>query len=174
MQSQVRQNFHPDTETAINKLISLEYYTSYVYLAMSYYFERDDVARENFAKFFHGLSETERKHAEDLIEYQRERGGRIQLESIEKPGKQDWRNGLEATQYALELQKTINKSLLDMHQLASNKQDPQMCHFLESRFLNSCVEIIKSLGDHITILRKLSNGQNSGLGEYLFNKHTLQ
>ncbi|GCB80989.1 hypothetical protein scyTo_0023115 [Scyliorhinus torazame] len=83
MESQVRQNFHPDSETAINKLISLEYYTSYVYLAMSFYFERDDVALENFAKFFYKLSEVERKHAEELIHYQKDRGGRVQLESIE-------------------------------------------------------------------------------------------
>ncbi|XP_041034051.1 ferritin, lower subunit-like [Carcharodon carcharias] len=173
MQSQVRQNFHPDSETAINKVIGLEYYTSYVYLAMSFYFERDDVALENFAKFFHKLSEVERKHAEELIKYQKERGGRIQLESIEKPERQEWRNGLEATQYALELQKIINESLLDLHHLASDKQDPQMCGFLESNFLTSGVEIMKKLGDHITTLKKLSKGQMSGMGEYLVNKHTL-
>ncbi|XP_072348447.1 ferritin, lower subunit-like [Scyliorhinus torazame] len=173
MESQVRQNFHPDSETAINKLISLEYYTSYVYLAMSFYFERDDVALENFAKFFYKLSEVERKHAEELIHYQKDRGGRVQLESIEKPEKQDWRNGLEATQYALELQKTINKSLLDLHHLASDQHDPQMCDFLESTFLNSSVEFIKKLGDYVTVLKQLSKGQMGGLGEYLFNQHTL-
>ncbi|XP_038639863.1 ferritin, lower subunit-like [Scyliorhinus canicula] len=173
MESQVRQNFHPDSETAINKLIGLEYYTSYVYLAMSFYFERDDVALENFAKFFCKLSEVERKHAEELIHYQKDRGGRVQLESIEKPEKQDWRNGLEAAQYALELQKTINKSLLDLHHLASDQQDPQMCDFLESTFLKSSVEFIKKLGDYVTVLKQLNKGQMGGLGEYLFNKHTL-
>ncbi|XP_067875838.1 ferritin, lower subunit-like isoform X2 [Heterodontus francisci] len=126
MQSQVRQNLHPDSEAAINKLISLKYYTSYMYLDMSFYFERDDVALENFTKFFHELSETERKQVDELIKYQRRRGGQIQLQSIEKPEKREWKNGLEATHYALELQKTVNKSLLELHHLASNKEDPQV------------------------------------------------
>ncbi|XP_067830483.1 ferritin, lower subunit-like [Heptranchias perlo] len=173
MQSQVRQNFHPESENGINKLISLEYYTSYVCLAMSFYFERDDVALENFVKFFHEMSETARTHADGLIEYQKQRGGRVHLQDIEKPTKREWRNGLEATQYALELQKNINKSLLDLHHLASNKDDPQMCNFLESNFLSHSVEIIKKLGDYITSLKRLSVGQTSGMGEYLFNKHTL-
>uniref|UniRef100_UPI00398E481E ferritin, lower subunit-like n=1 Tax=Pristiophorus japonicus TaxID=55135 RepID=UPI00398E481E len=173
MQSPVRQNFHPDSEAGINRLISLKYYTSYVYLAMSFYFERDDVALENFAKFFHELSETEREHADKLIDYQKERGGRLQLQNIEKAARQEWRDGLEAIQYALELQKTINKSLLDLHLLASTKEDPQVCDFLQSSFLNSSVEIIKKLGDYITSLRRLNTGQTSGMGEYLFNKHTL-
>ncbi|XP_048473653.1 ferritin, lower subunit-like isoform X1 [Rhincodon typus] len=173
MQAQVRQNFHPDSEAAINKLISIKYYTSYVYLAMSFYFERDDVALESFAKYFHELSELLRKNAEELINYQKLRGGRVQLENIEKPERREWTNGLDAIQFALELQKTINKCLLELHHLASNKHDPQMCNFLESNFLNSSVEIMKKLGEHITSLKKLTVGQTSGMGEYLFNKHTL-
>ncbi|XP_048473654.1 ferritin heavy chain B-like isoform X2 [Rhincodon typus] len=127
MQAQVRQNFHPDSEAAINKLISIKYYTSYVYLAMSFYFERDDVALESFAKYFHELSELLRKNAEELINYQKLRGGRVQLENIEKPERREWTNGLDAIQFALELQKTINKCLLELHHLASNKHDPQTC-----------------------------------------------
>ncbi|XP_043535520.1 ferritin heavy chain-like [Chiloscyllium plagiosum] len=173
MQAQVRENFHPDSETAINKLISINYYTSYVYLAMSFYFERDDVALENFAKYFHKLSELLRENAEELTNYQKLRGGRIRLEEIEKPDRQEWTNGLEAIQCALDLQKTINKSLLELHRLASDKHDPQMCNYLESNFLNSSVETLKTLGDHITSLKKLTVGKLSGMGEYLFNKHTL-
>ncbi|XP_069766021.1 ferritin heavy chain B-like [Narcine bancroftii] len=173
MQSQVRQNLHPDNEVSINKLISLKYYTSYVYLAMSFYFERDDVALENFAKFFHETSDTQRQLADKLIEYQKQRGGRVQLQKIEKPAKNEWKNGLEATQDALELQKNVNKSLLDLHQLASSKEDPQLCSFLERSFLNNNVELMKRLGDYIASLKGLCVGQTSGLGEYLFNKHSL-
>ncbi|XP_062918968.1 ferritin, lower subunit-like [Mobula hypostoma] len=173
MQSQVRQNLHRECEVSINQLISLKYYTSYVYLAMSFYFEQDDVALENFAKSFHEMSEAERRQAEKLIEYQKLRGGRLQLQSIENPAKSKWRNGLEATQDALDLQRNINKSLLDLHQTASNKEDPQLCSFLETNFLNSNVEFMKKLGDHVTSLKGLTVGRTSGMGEYLFDKHTL-
>uniref|UniRef100_A0A2I3LTR3 Ferritin n=1 Tax=Papio anubis TaxID=9555 RepID=A0A2I3LTR3_PAPAN len=37
--SQVRQNYHQDSEAAINRQINLELYASYVYLSMSYYFD---------------------------------------------------------------------------------------------------------------------------------------
>uniref|UniRef100_A0A2R9AKU8 Ferritin n=1 Tax=Pan paniscus TaxID=9597 RepID=A0A2R9AKU8_PANPA len=38
--SQVRQNYHQDSEAAINRQINLEHYASYVYLSLSYYFDR--------------------------------------------------------------------------------------------------------------------------------------
>ncbi|XP_032868919.1 ferritin heavy chain B-like [Amblyraja radiata] len=174
MLSQVRYNFHPDCELSINKLVSLKYYTSYVHLAMSFYFERDDVALENFAKSFREMSAAGRGQADKLIDFQTLRGGRVQLQDIEKPAKGEWRNGLEATQDALELQKNVNKSLLDLHQLATNKEDPQLCNFLESNFLNDNVVSMKTLGDHVTSLKGLNAGRSSGMGEYLFDKHTLE
>ena len=42
--SQVRQNYHQDLEAAINRQINLELYASYVYLSMSYYFDRYGVS----------------------------------------------------------------------------------------------------------------------------------
>ncbi|XP_045143465.1 ferritin heavy chain-like, partial [Echinops telfairi] len=62
--SQVRQNYNQDSEAAINRQINLELYASYVYLSMSYYFNRDDVALKNFAKYFLHQSHEEREHAE--------------------------------------------------------------------------------------------------------------
>ncbi|ETE68141.1 Ferritin heavy chain [Ophiophagus hannah] len=80
--SQVRQNYHQDCEAAINRQINLELYASYVYLSMSYYFDRDDVALKNFAKYFLHQSHEEREHAEKLMKLQNKRGGRIFLHDI--------------------------------------------------------------------------------------------
>uniref|UniRef100_A0A9L0IZY1 Ferritin heavy chain n=1 Tax=Equus asinus TaxID=9793 RepID=A0A9L0IZY1_EQUAS len=38
--SQVRQNYHQDSEAAINRQINLELHASYVYLSMSFYFDQ--------------------------------------------------------------------------------------------------------------------------------------
>ena len=46
--SQVRQNYHQDLEAAINRQINLELYASYVYLSMSYYFDRYGVSLNTF------------------------------------------------------------------------------------------------------------------------------
>ena len=172
MESQVRQNYHRDCEAAINRQINMELYASYVYLSMSYYFDRDDVALEHFAKFFKERSHEEREHAEKLMKFQNKRGGRIFLQDIKKPDKDEWSNGLEAMTISLELEKSVNKALLDLHKLATEKADPHLCDFLESEFLDEQVEDIKKLGDYITNLKRVGVPQN-GLGEYLFDKHTL-
>uniref|UniRef100_A0A7N5P9B6 Ferritin n=1 Tax=Ailuropoda melanoleuca TaxID=9646 RepID=A0A7N5P9B6_AILME len=158
--SQVRQNYHQDCEAAINRQINLELYASYVYLSMSYYFDRDDVALKNFAKYFLHQSHEEREHAEKLMKLQNKRGGRIFLHDIKKPDRDDWENGLTAMECALHLEKNVNQSLLDLHKLATDKNDP---HLFKS---------IKELGDHVTNLRKMG-APKSGMAEYLFDKHTL-
>uniref|UniRef100_A0A2K6DX99 Ferritin n=1 Tax=Macaca nemestrina TaxID=9545 RepID=A0A2K6DX99_MACNE len=143
--SQVRQNYHQDSEAAINRQINLELYPSYVYLSMSYYFDRDDVASKNFAKYFLHQSHEEREHAEKLMKLQNQRGGRIFLQDIKKPDYEDWESGLNA----------MECSLLELHKLATDKNDPHLCDFIETHYLNEQVKAIKELGDHVTNLRKM-------------------
>lgn len=103
------------------------------------------------------------------MEYQNKRGGRVVLQDIPKPVRDEWGSPLEALQAALELEKTVNQSLLDMHKLADRHGDAQMCDFLETHFLEEQVESIKQIGDMITNLKRVG----TGLGEYLFDKHTM-
>ncbi|KAM9695371.1 ferritin, mitochondrial [Trichechus inunguis] len=170
--SRVRQNYHPESEAAINRQINLELYASYVYLSMAYYFSRDDVALNNFARYFLHLSREETEHAEKLMRLQNQRGGRICLQDIKKPDLDDWESGLKAMECALLLEKNVNQSLLELHALASDKGDPHLCDFLETNYLNEQVKSIKELGDHVHNLVKMG-APDSGLAEYLFDKHTL-
>uniref|UniRef100_G3PS46 Ferritin n=1 Tax=Gasterosteus aculeatus aculeatus TaxID=481459 RepID=G3PS46_GASAC len=163
MSSQVRQNFHQDCEAAINRQINLELYASYVYLSMGYYFDRDDQALHNFAKFFRNQSQEEREHAEKLMKLQNQRGGRIFLQDVKKPERDEWGTGLE---------KSVNQSLLDLHKVCSDHADPHLCDFIETHYLDEQVKSIKELGDWVTNLRRMGAPQN-GLAEYLFDKHTL-
>ncbi|GFO23301.1 ferritin [Plakobranchus ocellatus] len=71
---------------------------------------------------------------------------------------------------ALQLEKSVNQSLLDLHKLCSGHEDAQMADFIESEFLEEQVEAIKEIGDHLTNLRRVG----PGLGEYIFDKETLQ
>uniref|UniRef100_A0A6M2E8P7 Ferritin n=1 Tax=Amblyomma tuberculatum TaxID=48802 RepID=A0A6M2E8P7_9ACAR len=167
--TQPRQNYHIDCEARINKQINMELYASYVYTSMAYYFDRDDVALPGFHKFFKKSSEEEREHADKLMKYQNMRGGRVALQPIQKPSQDEWGTGLEAMQAALELEKTVNQSLLDLHKLATNHDDAQLCDFLESEYLAEQVKAIKELSDYVTNLKRVG----PGLGEYMFDKETL-
>ncbi|XP_033868608.3 ferritin, middle subunit-like [Acipenser ruthenus] len=173
MESQIRQNYHRDCEAAVNRMVNMELFASYTYQSMAHYFSRDDVALKGFSKFFKEQSEEEREHADKLLSFQNKRGGRIFLQDIKKPEKDEWGSGLEALQSALVLERNVNQALLDLHKIASEKTDPHMCDFLETHYLNEQVEAIKKLGDHITNLKKMGAPSN-GMAEYLFDKHTLE
>ncbi|PVD28424.1 hypothetical protein C0Q70_11011 [Pomacea canaliculata] len=168
--SQVRQNYHSESEAGINRQINMELYASYCYLSMAYYFDRDDVALKGFHKYFKKMSDEEREHAEKLMEFQNKRGGRIVLQDVKKPDRDEWGTGLDAMQVALSLEKSVNQALLDLHEVASNHKDAQMTDFLEGEFLQEQVKSIKELGDHITNLKRVG----PGLGEYMFDKETLE
>ncbi|KAM9578017.1 ferritin heavy chain-like [Trichechus inunguis] len=170
--SQVRQNYQQECEAAINRQIILELYASYVYLSMAYHFDRDDLALKNFATYFLRQSGEKRKHAEMLLKLQNQRGGRIQLRDIRRPDLDDWGSGPNAMERAFHLEQSVNQSFLDLHRLATDKGDAQLCDFLESHFLHQQVRAIKELGDHVTNLRKLG-APDGGLAEYLFDKFTL-
>ncbi|CAB1430593.1 unnamed protein product [Pleuronectes platessa] len=172
MESQVRQNYHPECEAAVNKMVNMELFASYTYTSMAFFFSRDDVALPGFAHFFKENISEEREHAEKLMSFQNNRGGRIFLQDVKKPGRDEWGSGLEAMQAALQLEKSVNQALLDLHKLAAQHNDPHLCDFLETHYLNEQVEAIKKLGDHISNLTRMDANTNK-MAEYLFDKHTL-
>ncbi|XP_072444278.1 ferritin, middle subunit-like [Chiloscyllium punctatum] len=173
MASQICQNYHPDCEAAVNKQINLELTASYLYQSLMSYFDRDDVALHHFSQFFKAQSQEKQEHAEKLLKFQNQRGGRVLLQDVKKPERDEWGNGLQAMQVALDLEKNVNQSLLDLHQLSTAQTDPHLCDFLETHYLDEEVEIIKRLGDYITNLKRLGAPEN-GLGEYLFDRLSLE
>ncbi|KAL7835629.1 hypothetical protein SRHO_G00279760 [Serrasalmus rhombeus] len=174
MQSVIKHNLHSESEAAVNRLINIKLTASYTYLSLGMYFDRDDVALPNFSSFFLERSVKEREQAESLLEYQNTRGGKVLLQTITKPSREDWRGGQDAISFSLEYQKSLNNSLLDIHRIAGKHTDPHMCDFLESQFLPDSHETIKKLGDYLSSLTRITSSEPNGhMGEYLFDKHTL-
>ncbi|VDM22631.1 unnamed protein product [Hydatigera taeniaeformis] len=166
----IRQNFNEECEAGINRQINMELYASYLYLAMSQHFDREDVALPGFRKFFAKASEEERQHAIKLMRYQCKRGGRIVYQDIAKPQKSEWTTGLEAMETALKIEREVNESLLALCDVAAKNNDGHFNDFLESEFLGEQVNTIKELADHVTNLRRCG----PGLGEYIFDRETLR
>ena len=124
------------------------------------------MALKGFSKFFKKSSDEELEHAEKLMKYQNQRGGRIVLQDIKRPDKDEWGSGLNAMQVALVLEKTVNQSLLELHKIAEGHNDAQMQDFLEQNYLQEQVEAIKELGDYVTNLNRVGGGH----GEWHFDK----
>jgi len=144
----------------------MELYASYVYMSMAYYFDREDVAFPGLHKWFKKASDEEREHAEKFMKYQNMRGGRIVLQQIAKPSQDEWTSPLEALSAALELERTVNQTLLGLHGVAGQHNDPQLCDFLETNFLEEQVHAIKELSDYVTRIKRVGKG----LGEHIFDK----
>merc|ERR1712215_160668 len=166
MASKIRQNFHEDSEALINKQINMEFYASYVYLSMSSWFNRDDQALHGFSGYFKKASDEEREHGMKLMKYQADRGGKCVFQDIAKPSTMEWGTPLQAVEAALELEKSVNQSLLSLHGAASDKVDPHLCDFIESEYLDEQVKGIKELGDLVTKLKRAGDG----LGVHIIDK----
>lgn len=170
--SQVRQNYHPNCEAAVNRMINLELHASYVYLSLAFYLDRQDLALKHFAPSFLRQSREAEEHAEMLMRLQNLRGGRICLRDVKRPENNRWENGLKALKSALHLDRILNQSLLNLHQLAAEKKDVHLCDYLEQHYLPKQVKSIEALGGNITNLRQMG-APESGLADYLFDKLTL-
>ncbi|ELW70878.1 Ferritin heavy chain [Tupaia chinensis] len=132
--------------------------TSYVYLSMAFYFERDDVVLKHFTQYVLRLSHKEREQAQKLME---PTGPAWQPPSLL------W---LPATEGAFHLSKTLNQNLLELQRLASNKSNAHLCDFLEDHYPNHQVETIKELSCHVTSLHEMGAPQG-GLAKCLGQVH---
>ncbi|KXN72257.1 ferritin, partial [Conidiobolus coronatus NRRL 28638] len=148
----------------------MEYRASFVYASMAAYFDRDNISLPGLAKFFRKSSHEERDHAEMLTDYLNKRGGRVQLFTVEGP-QVEFDSAVAAVQLALQLEKDVNKSLLNLHKIADEHNDPQMCDFIESEFLNEQVDGISQLANYVTQLNRVAG---DGLGLYLWDQNLLK
>ncbi|XP_042071646.1 ferritin, middle subunit [Haplochromis burtoni] len=168
MESQVRQNYHRDCEAAINRMVNMELFASYTYTSMVRTRHVMLMSIITLVSSYISLMLDKENGVESL----NVKSGMLLLNSVKKPERDEWGSGLEAMQCALQLEKNVNQALLDLHKLASQHNDPHLCDFLESHYLDEQVKSIKKLGDHITNLTRM-DAHNNKMAEYLFDKHTL-
>nr|XP_056718085.1 ferritin light chain, oocyte isoform-like [Euleptes europaea] len=155
MSSQVRQNYHAKSEAGMNRLVNQLLHTSYTYLSLGYYFTRDNVALSKFASFSQHVSEEKHEQAEKLLTFQNHHGERAVLLDVKNPEQDEWGNRASAVAFALQVEKSVNQALLDLHKLASRHVDPHTCDFLETPYLDAEVKLIKKVGYHMTNLKRV-------------------
>jgi ferritin heavy chain len=108
------------------------------------------------------------------MKYQNMRGGVVCLDNItatpfqlrDSDRKDDI---LHAFLFALNLEKSINQHLLDLHGVASSENDPQFSDYLEGEFLEEQVTAISELSKIVSVLNRF-NGDQHAIWNYV---HTL-
>jgi len=74
-------------EEALNKQVNREYYSAYLYLSMSAYFE--SLSMKGFAKWMRIQAKEEQSHGDKFFDYILARGGKVTPGTIEAP-KSKW------------------------------------------------------------------------------------
>ena len=161
-----RQNWSKNCEDALNEQISREYSASLSYHILSNYFDRDDVGLNSLRDYFAKASLEEREHADKFMQYQNMRGGVVRLGTVTPTQfnlSLEERNNdiLNAFLSALELEKSINGHLLNLHKIAETENDPQFSDYIEGEYLKEQVEAISELSKIVSVIERFNGDQHA-------------
>lgn len=169
-------NWDISCQNVVNNQINIEYWASYQYDLMWSYFDRSDVGLKNIANFFKKSADEEREHAHKLIEYQNLRGGDVKLKDItdvdlkflDVSPQNSSNNILLSFEKALEMEQRVYQSLLNLHKVGDECNDPQFTDFIEGEYLEEQIEAINELNNYISQLKLIGN---DGHGLWNFNNN---
>ncbi len=145
-------------EDALNQQINAEFWSAYLYLSMSAYY--DTLGLKGFANWMHIQFEEEQYHALKLFDYLQNRGGTVELKPIgEVPNK--WDSALNAFEETLKHEQKVTQMINDLLETAKETKDNATQSFLKW-FIDEQVEEEASVNEILDQLR-LVNGKGNGL-----------
>ncbi|MDP3830290.1 MAG: ferritin [Ignavibacteriaceae bacterium] len=141
-------------ENAINNQINTEFYSSYLYLSMSAYFEAKSFS--GFAKWMVIQAQEEYTHAMKFYTYLIQKGGMVKLSQIDEP-KQEWKSLIDVFEDTYEHEQKVTASINAIVDLALQEKDHATVSFLnwfvteqveEEATVQKIVDDLKLIGDN--------------------------
>jgi len=129
-------------EKALNEQINAEFYSSYMYLSMSTYF--DSIGLPGAAQWMRAQTQEEWFHGMKLFGYVSERGGRVALKAIKQPPV-DWKSTLHVFQEVLSHEQKVTGLINNLVNLALEEKDHATNIFLQW-FISEQVEEEANVG----------------------------
>jgi ferritin len=142
---------HKELQDALNAQINQELSAAYNYLAISAYFDEENL--DGFAKWMQLQHQEELEHAQRLQTYLLDRGGHLELEAIAKP-RSHFSDPLEAFEFSLEQEQENTQSINNLYEIALRLNDHATKSHLQW-FLDEQVEEEKSVEEVITTLQRI-------------------
>jgi ferritin len=116
-------------EKSLNEQIHAELYSAYLYKAMEMYLHSVDLP--GMANWMNVQTQEELAHAEGMIQFMNQRGGRVILTAIEEP-KKEWKSALEVFSDAYEHEaKVVTVKINKLVDLAIKEKDHAFNQFLQ-------------------------------------------
>ncbi len=141
---------------ALNEQINKEAYSSYLYLSMSGYAERNGMP--GVANWFFVQAQEELTHAQGFYQYILRQGADVELEAIAKP-ERAFESALDLFEKALAHEQFITASINQLSDLAITLRDHATKNFLEW-FVNEQVEEEENANKIIDQIRLAGPGGN--------------
>ena len=107
-------------QNAINDQIGKEFYSGYVYLSMSAYFQ--SINLPGCANWMRIQYKEEISHALKLYDYVHERGGRVTLQAIQQP-KSEFKSPLDVFKQALGHEREVTEMINKLYALTQKEND---------------------------------------------------
>ena len=156
---------------ALNSQMNFEFYSSYIYLAMSSHLKSKNL--NGFANWMHVQTQEEITHAMKFYEFLQDRGVDVEFEAVPKPQK-SWDSPLAVFEHALKHEKIVTSRIGKLLDLATKCKDHATINFLqwfvaeqveEEANAMDVIEQIKLVGKSLFMLDR-------ELGQRVFNDPT--
>jgi len=150
-------------EKALNEQINEELFSSYLYLAMSAWFESQNLP--GFAAWMKVQAREENTHAMKFFEFVFDRGGRVVLQAIDQPPV-DFKSPLDLFQQTLQHEQKVTGMINHIYDLASKENDYATQTFVqwfiteqveEEKNASQILEQLKVIGDQPAALFMLDS-----------------
>ena len=145
-------------ETAINKQINAEIYSSSLYYSMAAYFETQSL--KGFSHWLRVQALEELTHVQKFFAYVHERGGRIRMLAVDGPPT-NWKSPLAAFEHVYEHEVSVTGMINKLMNMAIKESDHATSHFLQW-FIGEQVEEEAS-ADEVVQRLKLVDKTEGGL-----------
>ena len=137
----------------MNDQIQHEFHAAYLYLSMSAYFE--SINLPGFANWMRMQWQEEIGHSMRFLDHINERGGRVQLQAIEKPPA-EFESPLDAFAQALAHEQKVTGQINEIYALAVQENDYASLSTLQW-FVDEQVEEERSVGDIVERLKMVKD-----------------
>jgi ferritin len=149
----------PAMIAALNEQIKHEYFSSYLYLAMSAYCEEQNLS--GFAHWMRIQADEERGHAMKLFDYIQSLGVRVELKSIEQPPR-EFGSPRELFQKVLAHERMITSRIHALYEQARAEKDYRTEIMLQW-FISEQVEEEKNALDILTRIEQVEERMSAVL-----------
>lgn len=145
--------FDQKVQKTMNEQINKELFSSYLYLSMSAWCESEGYP--GCAKWLGAQSKEENEHAMKLYHFIHERGGRVELEAIDKP-KAEFKNLSLLFHQVLEHEQKVSASITALYETAMKANDYPTQIMLQW-FITEQVEEEKNANEIVDLLKKVGD-----------------